>query len=279
MNYFRIFILILCLLRIVIAQNPNEWPIVHNLGHTGFSPTTQLRPPLQVKWTAKLQGNFKNGPVVAEGKLVVKSNRGYVFCLDAETGELVWRHFVPFVPGIRISEGAGNINVRGPSAPGIFNGRVYVNFHTAGYPEISGLRCFDLETGEEKWRVKAGFVPNWLRYSPQVSKGKLFFISHLPIKPSPDNRRDTCFRPFVQVWDAETGDSLWTYAMWDTACPTISLLAAGDTVFASASDAGGQGKTVALDLDGNVLWTNPDYSCTGTATIQYLDDKIVLNDT
>ena len=253
----KILFSILVFIVSAMAQNTNEWPILHNIGHTNFSPTTLLKPPLKVKWVTKVQGKFWVGPVVAEGRLVAQDQCGYLFCLDAETGELIWRYYV---------NGQGFDIVAYNNAPSIFNGRVYASFPSAYWAGINGMYCFNLQTGDLLWKQPSGIDPDYMGHSPQVSQGRLFNNSNVDInRNSYPNPRT--FKCQVQCWDAATGDSLWTYTLWDTACTMTSLLVIGDTVFASAgyrpTTSGGatQGKTVALGLDGREIWNSVQYYC------------------
>jgi outer membrane protein assembly factor BamB len=224
------------------AKDPaNEWPIFHNVDHSNFSPTTKLKPPLKVKWMAKVPGKFWTGPVIAEGRLVAQDETGYIFCLDAETGELLWRNF---------SFGES----RARYAPAIFNQRVYATAPEYG-TNANGMRCYNLKTGGLIWQKPAGrsLEGNFPGASPQVAGGRLFYIANANEKgggyPGPVKCQ-------VQCWDAATGDTLWTYTMSDQPCNNHSLVAVGDTVYASA----GGSQTVALALDGRPRWSTKDHS-------------------
>jgi outer membrane protein assembly factor BamB len=254
------------------GQNTDEWPIQHNVHQTGHSSTTVLKPPLKMRWATKIQGNFQGqGPVVAEGKVVTQSDGGNLTCLDAETGELLWRYFI---------EGTGNAR----SAPCIWNGRVYANFHSKGWPDIGGMRCFDLTTGEQLWKNGSGgySIPR-NHYSPQVTNGKLFFACIRDNNMSLYTEGNYDWQAQVLAWDALTGDSLWTYTLIpgitsspNTSCNT-SILAVGDTVYASASYNAGGGKTAAFDLAGNVLWSSSThYISSYVGQLQYLPGKLII---
>jgi outer membrane protein assembly factor BamB len=257
------------------AQNPDEWPIQFNTHCTGHSETTVLKPPLKMKWVTKIQGNVQGpGPVVAEGKVVVQDLGGYLFCLDAETGELLWRQFIKLV-GEQCS------------TPCIWNGRVYANFCNRGDADATGMRCFDLNTGELLWKGTGGFIIPRQHYSPAVSNGKLFFACVRDNNQTKYNESPSDWQAQVIAWDALTGDSLWIYTLFDGITQTYpnytihcntSVLVVNDTVYASYGDYDSQsGKTVALDLNGNVLWSSTQHFISHyVGQMQYLQGKLII---
>ncbi|MBL8025637.1 MAG: PQQ-like beta-propeller repeat protein [Fibrobacteres bacterium] len=202
-------------------SNPAEWPVLYNANHSAFSATTVLKPPLKVKWAAKINSVVQNpGPVVAEGCLVVNDAQGYLHCLDAETGELKWRFFQK-----QIGYGGG------ASSPTIWNGRVYCAFFSRAWPTLGGMHCFDLKTGELLWKEKrAGLLGTRIKFSPQVSKGKLFYISNVKANPTAWDVDNSGYKAQVQCWDALTGDSLWIHNVWESRCQNTTILVVGDTV-------------------------------------------------
>jgi len=231
----------------------DEWPIAHNAGHTNFSPTTRLKPPLKVKWMTRVPGKFWTGPVVAEGKVVAHDESGYLFCLDAETGELLWRCF-------SFAE-CGSYGY----PPAIYGGRVYITAPEYG-KNANGMRCFDLRTGNLIWQKPCGILSQipgvdgrcFPSFSPQVADGKLFYIANANARgggyPGPNKCQ-------VQCWNAATGEPLWNYTMSETPTPRCSLVVVGDTVFASA---GGR-QTAALALDGKPRWSTKEHSLSDKA--------------
>jgi len=116
-----------------------------------------------------------------------------------------------------------------------------------------------------------------VKFSPQVSRGRVFYISHIPLIP---NSPASIAR--VQAWDARTGDFLWDYTLTDAvvsvdARNNTTLLVVGDTVFASTGEEWGGGKTVALDLYGNELWSSSRHYVSGyLGNMQYLPGQVWL---
>jgi hypothetical protein len=162
---------------------------------------------------------------------------------------MLWRHFHPKYAYWILS------------SPCIWNGRVYATSFWRYSPSTTGMRCYDLNTGEELWFKHSGAVNGRIKYSPQVSHGRLFYMSNVDIVRSTTGNE--IFRPQVQCWDAVTGDSLWTYTVLDSACNNTTFLNTGDTIYASVGHAVSNwrtdtGRTVALDTNGNLLWESSD---------------------
>ncbi|HOX05175.1 MAG TPA: PQQ-binding-like beta-propeller repeat protein [Planctomycetota bacterium] len=249
--------LALALVPAAAAAEPaaDEWPIAHNSGHTNSSPTTKLKPPLKVKWMTRVPGKFWTGAVVAERRVVAHDENGYLFCLDAETGELLWRHFT-----------FGECGSYG-YPPAIYGGRVYITAPEYG-KNPNGMRCFDLETGKLIWQKPSGILSKipgadgrcFPSLSPQVADGKLFYIANANAKGGAYPGPNQCQ---VQCWNAATGEPLWNYTMSESPTPRCSLVVVGDTVYASA--AGRQ--TVALALDGKPRWSTKEHSLAASGAV------------
>ena len=76
-------------------------------------------PTLSPAWTFSTlddpgDGDITGTPIVADGCVYVATNRGWVFALNADTGELVWKAQVPYGGGVNSSVGSrGRARVRG----------------------------------------------------------------------------------------------------------------------------------------------------------------------
>ena len=107
-------------------------------------------------WAFSTESRFFDGlgglgpratPTIANGSILAMGGEGWLVCLNAPTGELVWK--------VDIREAA---NCQPPmwgfsSSPLVTDGVVAV--HT-GAAEDKGIMAFDLETGEVRWSVAAG---------------------------------------------------------------------------------------------------------------------------
>lgn len=116
-----------------------------------FSITVAKAPTLAPAWTfssvdAGGAGDFTSTPVIADGCLYVGSNSGWVFALNADTGELVWKAQVP-------AEGAINSSLT------VEGGVVYAAVSRTGrIAGCDGDNCagpyvvaFDQVTGAVRW--------------------------------------------------------------------------------------------------------------------------------
>ncbi len=162
------------------------WPMFHHdLCHTGFS-TSSAPETNHTKWTFTTDsGGAFSSPTISNGKLYVSSCDHRIYCLDADTGELIWTYTT------------GNYVF---SSPAIANGKVYVGSMD------HKIYCLDADTGELIWTYTTG---DFVWPSPAISNGKLYVGS--------DDDKIYCL-------DAETGDLIWTYTTGDDvwSSPAIS---------------------------------------------------------
>lgn len=118
-------------------------------------------------------------PVAADGRVYVMDADGDLTALALETGARLWRTFV-------LPEEEEDSAMSG--GVGYYKGRV---FATTGAAEVVALNA---ENGEILWRSN---VSGPIRAAPAISGGRVFVVSV-------DNQ--------VEVFNAETGDKLWSYA-------------------------------------------------------------------
>ena len=182
------------------------------------------------KWTfsiadAGADGNFQSTPVVGEGCLYAGTNTGWVFAVNAETGELVWKVSLnandPY--GLGLSGGVFSLAVR--------NGTVYGAVTTLGRPYIAAL---DAATGKVKWRtVVAKDKTAYTNSSPAFIDDMLFIGISGPEDGPPKGRHPGGYaildadsgklltrRYTVDVRDdarGEKGASLWGTPAYDAA--------------------------------------------------------------
>jgi len=160
------------------------WPMFrHDASRSGHSTSPFAPSTDNVLWTYETGGFVETSPSVCDDRLYVGSNDGYVYCLDAYTGEFIWN----FQTGDFVQ-----------SSPAIYNGKVYIG----GMCFFSKLYCLDGETGTHLWNYSTGWniqsspTVSDIQSSPTVSDGKVYFGSS-------DDK--------VYCIDAETGALLWNY--------------------------------------------------------------------
>jgi outer membrane protein assembly factor BamB len=119
-----------------------------------------------VLWTRQIGGDVMlTPPAVANDRVFVTSSAdGNLYCLNAQTGEMVWKQAV----------GSGTIT-RLASTPVVANGKVYVNLNNADW----GVMCLDANNGTVIWSyatagpaaqplIADGAVIVTLEHDPQV---------------------------------------------------------------------------------------------------------------
>jgi len=115
------------------GMNDNlDWPTLQgNYQRTGYSdglaPNTN-----HTLWKYEVGDVVGSSPLVAEGKVVVGSINGYIYCLDEGTGELIWKYLTDYV----YCTGT------------IANGKVFIGSGGDFY-------CLDLDTGQLYWKFIA----------------------------------------------------------------------------------------------------------------------------
>ncbi len=150
----------------------DNWPMFrHDLNHSGYS-TDKAPETNDTLW--KLIVTVHSPPAVVDDK-VYFGLKDYekVWCVKAETGDLIWTY-----------DSEGNTFSGGPA---IADGRLYI----AG--ESSYFYCLDIESGEREWQK---FISGGSESCPAVYEGKVYFGS---------NGID------LYCLDAETGDEIWTF--------------------------------------------------------------------
>ena len=102
------------------------------------------------RWKFFTGGPVRLAPTVSNGRLYFGSDGGYVYCLDAASGAVLWR-FRPGIPDERLI-GNGQMISRWPARSGVLveDGRAYTTFGMLS-PEGIFVCCLDAETGRVVW--------------------------------------------------------------------------------------------------------------------------------
>src|SRR4051794_29557315 len=121
------------------APGALDWPAFHqNLARTGApgEGRTPEQPHLRWKFRdAEERAAIMSSPAVVGGRLFVGADSGMLYCLDAGSGQPIWR---------------ASTDWEVVSSPAVVNGRVYVG---EGLHPSAGVkfRCFDAATGSPIW--------------------------------------------------------------------------------------------------------------------------------
>ncbi len=106
---------------------------------------------------------IKSSPAVVNGKLYFGPDDGYVYCLDAKNGRLIWKTYAGGYIEAHFNAVTG---IR--SSPIVVDGRVYVGSLDAN------LYCFDANSGYVVWSYGTG---GYITSSPAVSNGVVYITS------------------------------------------------------------------------------------------------------
>ena len=102
------------------------------------------------EWRFSTKGPVRFAPAIARGRAYVASDDGYLYCLDAKTGKLIWRFQA--APGKDQILGNGRMISRWPCRSGalVVDDLVYC---VAGMWPTEGVYVYalDAETGKERW--------------------------------------------------------------------------------------------------------------------------------
>lgn len=142
------------------ASGGGDWPSFgHDLSNTRSQPaedqiSTATAASLLPKWSFSVTGaggagGFQSVPVVSDGCVYVGTNAGWVFALNADTGDVVW------------TQNLASSDLLVGLSGGIFalavgDGRVYANVSATGSPYSAAL---DQETGEVLWATVVDRTP------------------------------------------------------------------------------------------------------------------------
>jgi outer membrane protein assembly factor BamB len=125
-------------------------------------------PHLEPRWTfsaaaAGGAGNFQSTPAIVDGCVYVGTSDGWVFSLNAETGETVWK----------VKTGRGGI-ANGIFGLAVTGGKVIANVSSSKGPFAMGL---DQSTGKEIWTTPVLDKQQgaWTNASAKVYKDLLFY--------------------------------------------------------------------------------------------------------
>jgi outer membrane protein assembly factor BamB len=169
-----------------------------------------------------------------QGKSLAGEHRWNVYCLDADTGKVLWTRtaFQGKAPGrVHIK------NTLASETP-VTDGK-----HVIAYFGNVGVACFSLD-GQERWKKKTPAHPMRMGWgtaaSPALHDGKLFIVH--------DNEE----KSFLLALDAATGKQLWRVERQEKSNWVTPLVWKNDrrTELVTA----GSGRVRSYDLDGKLLW-------------------------
>ena len=268
-------ILVVLFLLISVAQ-AEDWPMFqHDASHTGYS-GSKLPDTLDLIWVSE-DYNIDFQPIIYGGKVFGCNMLGEVYCLDENTGELIWHvkvgdgeipFFWTLYSPISVMDGKVFVSVFEEERHKIYcleenNGKLIWEYESdmdlAGVTVrdgklYAGCFCLNASTGKLIWEnsvVKAEVVQPYTSVtlnSPAIGNGKVF-ISTQSLGQSGK----------IYCLEENTGKLIWSY---EGDCDSFSLPSFSDNkVFVSSF---GMIRPCSLKIyclngsDGKVIW---DYDC------------------
>ncbi len=199
------------------APHWNGWS--PDLSNHRFQPATMAGlaaaevPRLKLKWAFGFEGDALafGQPTIVAGNLLVGSQQGKVFSLDAGTGCLHWSFQAEVA--VRTAVTVGPVSGKQPPHYAAFFG-----------DQRGGVYAVDAATGHLLWKVQADSHPQArITGSPQFWRGRVYVpVSSAEEVSSIDPHYECCrFRGSVVALDAETGAQVWkTYVIDEPPHPT-----------------------------------------------------------
>ena len=195
------------------STNQN-WPAFrYDIRHTGntegAAPTTS-----NLLWKYKTDGAVVSSPAVVDGKVYVGSADGYVYSLNANTGELIWKHFT----------GAWT------TSPTVVDGKVFIGSLNPGFL----FYCLDAATGDSVWDLEPQ-GNNVISANAVVINDRVFV-------------GEASIPGVIDAVDENSGAIIWQYQL---RLPVSSSAAfANDKIFVGSTD----NNIYSLNTDGSLVW-------------------------
>jgi len=153
------------------ASGADDWPqFKYDARHSGSAPDGSVAPPLGLVAAAALTDAIFTSPVVSAGRVFVVDGSGVVFCLDAHTLDVIWKHATtarpclarcPAVPG-------GPANVNNVSSPAVAGGYLHLGTMAGVYYVLEAA------SGTVVRRIACGEP---IFSTPVVSGGRVYFAT------------------------------------------------------------------------------------------------------
>jgi outer membrane protein assembly factor BamB len=217
------------------AQDWPQWRGPNRDGKVaGFTAPKTWPKALTQKWTASV-GDGVSSPVLVGNKVYAFGRQGgeeVITCLDAASGNVLWRDKYEAVPVKGPAAGFGKVKFTGPrSTPAVAQGKVC----TLGVGGV--VSCVDAGTGKVVWRKDTRSKPR-------------FFTSSSPLIT---NGLCIVYAGALTAYDLATGEEKWKWTGGETpyGSPVLMTVDGVKQVVTPGSDSTVVGVSLA---DGKLLW-------------------------
>ena len=165
------------LLLLTAPVNATDWPVYRGSDHNGISKETGWKTTWpdagpKIAWKVEVGIGFSSFSSAGEHVFTAgfAKDEDTVFCLDAESGKVVWKHSFPSELGDNYYEGGTS------ATPTVSDGKVY---HLSRWGDAM---CLDATTGKPVWQKNAAkdnnmTIPDWGFAGSPLVKGDLVYLS------------------------------------------------------------------------------------------------------
>ncbi|MGE5556372.1 MAG: PQQ-binding-like beta-propeller repeat protein [Methanocella sp.] len=134
-------LLIILLLLLTISQTcslvqaaPNDWPMFqHDIARSGSTHIGDATDSAQLLWTFQTGASVWSSPIVTGDYVYVGGGDGYLYCLNATSGNIMWQYF---------GDVGGSF-----STPAVSDGHLYVSSSKGNFS------CIEADTGRLVWET------------------------------------------------------------------------------------------------------------------------------
>lgn len=137
----------------VSGESQGIWPMFRN-NALGTSFTSEIGPSTNnVLWTFATQDDIRSSPAVVDNRVYVGSDDGFLYSIDVESGNQIWKTYA----GKHVYF----------SSPAVANNQVFIGGGTA-------ISCFSTVSGELRWTYSTGSL---VTASPTVVDDRVYISS------------------------------------------------------------------------------------------------------
>jgi outer membrane protein assembly factor BamB len=236
------------------------WPMYHHdKSNTGYSLTSNAPETNDIRWVFEGMEIDAGTPIVVNGKVYIDSADSNLYCIDADTGHLIWKYYILSLgndpcafyddkiyiqdnyichcinanTGELIWEFSKGDHGYVRPAPVAANGKVYFAHSRGSIPELNAsIYCLNADSGEEIWQSQD--LGWFMLSSPALYNNKIYIGS-----------QDS----YCYCFDASTGNLIWNFETDGSVFSTPAVF--DDKIYFGSYD----GKLYCLNAQtGDLIW-------------------------